>query len=90
MLKKISDMCYMCRTSHATFLLRKHRYGSYNYGRVWDLIAIIGIGNEHVIAEFATKDDGTGEMCRDCEGNKIWTIDDMLKAANLMIQFFEK
>lgn len=51
---------------------------------------IVGIGNGHVIAEFATKDDGTGEMCRDCEGNKIWELRDMLEAANSMIQIFEK
>lgn len=89
MLKKISDMCYAYRTKHTTFLLREHVYGSYNIGTVWDLIVIVGVGNGHVIAQFATRDDGTGKMCKDCEGNKIWEIEDMLEAANTMIQIFE-
>lgn len=89
MLKKISDMCYAYRTKHTTFLLRKYGYGSYNIGTVWDLIVIVGIGNGHVIARFATKDDRTGRMCESCEGNKIWAIEDMLEDANTMIQIFE-
>lgn len=89
MLKKISDMCYTYRTQHTTFLLRKYGYGSYNMGTAWDLIVIVGIGNGHVIARFATNDDRTGRMCESCEGNKIWAIEDMLEAANTMIQIFE-
>lgn len=90
MLKKISDMCYVCKVNNNTYILKSHMWGSYNLGTAWDLIVIVGCGDGHRIASFATKDDGTKKMHEKLEKSKLWEIEDMLKEANHMIELFEK
>ena len=89
MLKRISDLCYECRVDNDTFLLKSHVWGSYNLGTAWDLIVIVGNGDGHRIATFATKDDGTRKMHEKLEGGKLWGIDEMVESANDMIRNFE-
>ena len=88
-LKRISDVCYMYKQGDEIFFLKKHGYGSYNLGIVWDLVVVLNSGNGHRLATFATKDDNH-HMYEDrfCEQNKLWTEEDMLDEAKNMISIF--
>lgn len=84
MLRKINDKCFTALCGNVNFILKKGEIGVCSAGTCWRLM-MQSQGIETVISCFVTIDDG--HDCRkkySCDG-RLWTENEIVTAANQMI-----
>lgn len=86
MLKKINDTSYVCMTGGISFALKYGYYGVCNNGKCWRLTMYDNGVNIH-IACFAVTNDGyeSYERREYCE-SRLWNENEIVPAANKMIE----